>query len=49
MGGIGLEAISRGASVVCFVDQSRKACRFIRENLQALDVRTGFEILEMQK
>ena len=33
MGGVGIEAISRGARFVCFVDQSRKACAIIRENL----------------
>ena len=33
MGAIGIEAISRGAGTVYFVEQSRKACRIIRENL----------------
>jgi 16S rRNA (guanine966-N2)-methyltransferase len=47
MGGIGIEAISRGASYVHFVDQSRKACQIIRENIRSLDVEDGFEILQM--
>ncbi len=47
MGGIGIEALSRGASFVCFVEQSRKACRIIRENLGLLQIREGFDILEM--
>jgi 16S rRNA (guanine(966)-N(2))-methyltransferase RsmD len=47
MGAIGIEAISRGASEVVFVDQSRKACRIIRENLQSLEVEAGFKVLEM--
>jgi len=47
MGAIGIEAISRGASSVYFVDQSRKACQIIRENLKSLEVEDGFEILEM--
>src|SRR6266550_3660425 len=47
MGGIGIEALSRGASHVYFIDQSRKACRIIRENLESLDVEDGFRILEM--
>src|SRR5437016_4714533 len=47
VGAIGIEAISRGAETVFFVDQSRKAARMIRENLDALDIRTGFKILEM--
>ena len=32
-GGIGIEALSRGASFACFVEQSREAVRCIRENL----------------
>lgn len=47
MGGVGLEAVSRGAAMVHFVDQNRRACKFIRENLQALEVEDGFRILEM--
>lgn len=47
MGAIGIEAISRGAAEVYFVDQSRKACRIIRENLDLLDIKEGFKILEM--
>jgi 16S rRNA (guanine966-N2)-methyltransferase len=47
MGGIGIEALSRGAALVCFVDQSRKACQFIRENLRELAIEEGFNILEM--
>ena len=47
MGGIGIEALSRGASRVYFIDQSRKACRIIRENLASLGIEEGFRILEM--
>src|SRR5688500_8789260 len=47
MGGIGIEALSRGAAPVYFVDQSRKACRIIRENLKSLEIEEGFQILEM--
>jgi 16S rRNA (guanine(966)-N(2))-methyltransferase RsmD len=47
MGAMGIEAISRGAAEVCFVDQSRKAARIIRENLESLDIKAGFKILEM--
>jgi len=47
LGGIGLEAISRGAAFVYFVEQSRKACRMIEENLHSLDVSEGFEILQL--
>jgi len=48
MGGVGIEAISRGAAFVCFVDQSRKACAIVRENLESLDVRAGFRVLECE-
>src|SRR5262245_32132298 len=47
MGAIGIEAISRGAAEVYFVDQSRKVTRMIRENLEMLEIREGFKILEM--
>jgi len=46
MGGVGIEAISRGARLVYFVDQSRKACAIVRENLQSLDVNVGFRLLD---
>src|SRR5262249_58884938 len=47
LGGIGIEAISRGAAFVYFVEQSRKACKMIRENLQSLNVEEDFKIFEM--
>jgi 16S rRNA (guanine966-N2)-methyltransferase len=47
MGAIGIEAISRGASMVYFVEQSRKAAAIIRENLQSLGIEEGYKILEM--
>ncbi|HYR86183.1 MAG TPA: 16S rRNA (guanine(966)-N(2))-methyltransferase RsmD [Terriglobia bacterium] len=47
MGGIGIEALSRGAAHVVFVEQSRKACRIIRENLTSLGIKEGYKILEM--
>ena len=47
VGAIGIEAISRGAAMVYFADQSRKACRMIRQNLSTLEIREGFKILEM--
>jgi 16S rRNA (guanine(966)-N(2))-methyltransferase RsmD len=48
MGGVGIEAISRGALSVCFVDNSRKATTIIRENLASLKIEGGFRILEME-
>lgn len=37
-GAVGIEALSRGAAFVTFVDRSRKACALIEENLDRLDV-----------
>ena len=37
-GALGLDALSRGARFVTFIDESREACRAIREN----HVRSGF-------
>ena len=44
-GAIGLEALSRGAQHVTFVDQSRQSCALIETNVSALSVpRSDFEI-----
>ena len=37
-GAIGIEALSRGAEFVTFVDKSRKACALIEENLDTLGI-----------
>jgi len=37
-GAIGIEALSRGASHVTFVDKSRKSCALIEENLDLLGI-----------
>jgi 16S rRNA (guanine966-N2)-methyltransferase len=47
VGAMGVEAISRGAADVYFVDQSRKAIRMIRDNLESLEIKAGFTVLEM--
>ena len=44
MGGVGIEAISRGARDVHFVDASRKACDIIRKHLSTLGVQSGHRI-----
>jgi 16S rRNA (guanine966-N2)-methyltransferase len=43
-GAIGLEALSRGAAHVVFVDKDRRAVGLIRENLQACVVSAGYTI-----
>lgn len=35
---IGIEALSRGAAFVTFVDKSKKSCALIEENLDKLDI-----------
>lgn len=37
-GAIGVEALSRGAAFVTFVDRSKKSCALIEENLDKLDI-----------
>src|SRR5438309_2725874 len=37
-GAIGIEAISRGAAFITFIDRSRRACALIEENLDKLGV-----------
>lgn len=47
VGAIGIEAVSRGAPLVYFVDQSRKACQIIWQNLASLEVKEGFKVMEI--
>src|SRR5580693_4893139 len=44
-GAVGIEAISRGASLVYFVDQAPAAIATIRSNLAALKISSGFQIV----
>jgi len=45
-GAVGLEAISRGATEVYFVEKAKGAALLIGENLKSLKIATGFQILE---
>ena len=45
-GAVGIEAISRGARQVYFVESEKKAARVVRENLQSLKIEEGVEVLE---
>ena len=47
VGAVGIEAFSRGASTVSFVDSSAKACAAIRRNLEAFDMEDEFPVLQM--
>jgi 16S rRNA (guanine(966)-N(2))-methyltransferase RsmD len=44
-GAVGIEAISRGANLVYFVDRATPALAALRTNLAALDIRSGFQIV----
>lgn len=47
-GAVGIEAISRGAREVYFVESDKKAARVIRQNLQSLKIEDGAEVLEWE-
>jgi 16S rRNA (guanine(966)-N(2))-methyltransferase RsmD len=44
-GSVGIEALSRGAREVVFVDNASAAVRVIRANLDHCQLRSGFEVL----
>jgi 16S rRNA (guanine966-N2)-methyltransferase len=43
---VGIEALSRGAAQVYFVESAPAAAQVIRENLSSLDITTGFDVME---
>ena len=45
-GAVGIEAISRGARQVYFVESERKHARLLRENLQSLKIIEGYDVYE---
>jgi 16S rRNA (guanine966-N2)-methyltransferase len=45
-GAVGIEALSRGASQVYFVESEKKHARLLRENLKSLKISEGFEVYE---
>jgi 16S rRNA (guanine966-N2)-methyltransferase len=44
-GGVGLEALSRGAAHVTFVERDPRACRLIAENIERCGVSGGYTIV----
>jgi 16S rRNA (guanine966-N2)-methyltransferase len=44
-GAVGIEALSRGASMVYFVDHAGPAIAAIRANLAALKIESGFQVI----
>jgi 16S rRNA (guanine966-N2)-methyltransferase len=47
-GAVGIEALSRGAGMVCFVEYSPAAASLIAQNLRSLQLETGFRILRQE-
>jgi 16S rRNA (guanine(966)-N(2))-methyltransferase RsmD len=47
-GAVGIEALSRGARQVYFVESAKKHARLLRENLTALEITSGFEVQERE-
>ena len=47
-GAVGIEALSRGAAMVYFVDSSKHAVELIRRNLQSLGVNRWFQVLQQK-
>jgi 16S rRNA (guanine966-N2)-methyltransferase len=45
-GAVGIEALSRGASRVVFVEPNRAAVNVIRQNLKALEIETRTQVLQ---
>ena len=45
-GSIGIEALSRGADYVVFVDKSRKAVEMIKKNMGICGFRSGYDIYQ---
>jgi len=45
-GAVGIEALSRGAASVLFVESARPSVLLIQENLQSLKIDTGFEVVQ---
>lgn len=47
-GAVGIEALSRGARTVYFVESKRQAAAVIRQNLRSLQIEEGYEVLERE-
>jgi 16S rRNA (guanine966-N2)-methyltransferase len=47
-GAVGIEALSRGAAMVYFVDSAKPATELIRQNLHSLAITEGFQILPQE-
>ncbi|HEY1270350.1 MAG TPA: 16S rRNA (guanine(966)-N(2))-methyltransferase RsmD [Terriglobales bacterium] len=46
-GAVGIEALSRGARRVTFIESSARAAALIRKNLSSLGIETGFQVTQL--
>jgi 16S rRNA (guanine966-N2)-methyltransferase len=47
-GAVGIEALSRGAEMVYFVESSKAAAELIAQNLRALGIESGFRVVKLE-
>ena len=47
-GAVGIEAISRGAAMVYFVESEKSTAELVRQNLQSLGITDGFQIMQQK-
>ena len=47
-GAVGIEALSRGARMVYFVESSKAAAEVIGANLKSLEITSGFQIIKIE-
>ena len=47
-GAVGIEALSRGAAMVYFVENAKAAADMVRQNLQSLGITAGFQIVQQK-
>ena len=47
-GAVGIEALSRGARQVYFVESAKSAAALVRQNLASLGISEGFEVMERE-
>src|ERR1700686_2620480 len=47
-GAVGIEALSRGAAMVYFVESAKAATELVRQNLQSLSIEGSFQILQQE-
>jgi 16S rRNA (guanine966-N2)-methyltransferase len=45
-GAVGIEALSRGAREVVFIERDKSACRLIQQNLKLCAIAAGFRVLQ---